>query len=104
MKTKFSLGLTTVFIGLFVILLALIWIIKNFLVELLLVSLGLFILFLIATCISTLIYQARNRKRIKEAILREKVRQEVAKEMEITENRNDNGENIEQGSGSEEVS
>lgn len=95
MKTKFSLGLTTVFIGLFVILLALIWIIKNFLVELFLVSLGLFILFLIATCISTLIYQARNRKRIKEAILREKVRQEVAKEMEITENRNDNGENIE---------
>lgn len=96
MKTKFSLGLTTVFIGLFVILLALIWIIKNFLVELLLVSLGLFILFLIATCISTLIYQARNRKRIKEAILREKVRQEVAKEMEITEDRNNNNEeNIE---------
>lgn len=94
MKTKFSLGLTTVFIGLFVILLALIWIIKNYLVELLLVSLGLFILFLIATCISTLIYQARNRKRIKEAILREKVRQEVAKEMEITENR-DNNEEIE---------
>lgn len=94
MKTKFSLGLATVFVGFFVILLALIWIIKNFLIELLLASLGLFVLLFIATCISTLIYQARNRKRIKEAILREKVRQEVAKEMEITGN-NNNEENVE---------